>query len=64
MANLNNDAGRFFICCAIVILVSNIAVSFGGFISAVAPSTNVALGLSGPVLVPLMIFSGMFLNNE
>jgi len=64
MANLNNDAGRFLICCGIVILVSNIAVSFGGFISAVAPSTNVALGLSGPVLVPLMIFSGMFLNND
>ena len=31
MSNLNNDVGRFFICCLIVILVSNIAVAFGIF---------------------------------
>jgi ABC-type multidrug transport system permease subunit len=64
MANLNNDVDRYFICCAIIILVSNASVSFGRFLSAVAPSINVALGLSGPVLVPLMIFSGVFLNNS
>ena len=29
MANLNNDAGRFIIACVVVILVSNVSVSFG-----------------------------------
>lgn len=64
MANLNSSIERYLICCAIVILVANSAVSFGRFLSAVSPSINVALGLSGPVLVPLMIFSGVFLNND
>ena len=34
------------------------------FLSAASPSINVALAISGPILVPLMIFSGFFLNNE
>jgi len=63
MANLNNDGGRFLLCCLIVILVANCAVSFGEFVSAAAPSLNAALAMSGPLLVPLMIFSGFFLNN-
>jgi ABC-type multidrug transport system permease subunit len=29
-----------------------------------SPSTNVALALAGPVLVPLMIFSGVLLNFD
>lgn len=36
----------------------------GGALSAAAPNTNVALALSAPLLVPLMIFGGFFLNNE
>lgn len=29
MANLNNDGGRYIIACIVVIIVSNVAVSFG-----------------------------------
>ncbi|RNA38237.1 white-like isoform X1 [Brachionus plicatilis] len=64
MANLNNSADRFFICVAIIVLVVQCSLAFGCFLSAVAPSTNVALALAGPILVPLMIFSGFLLNNE
>nr|QUF59467.1 ATP-binding cassette transporter Abcg-like2 [Brachionus angularis] len=64
MANLNNDAERFFICVGVIILVVQCSLAFGTFISAASPSTNVALALSGPVLVPLMIFSGFLLNND
>ncbi len=64
MSNLNNDVERFLICLGILIFTSNVASSFGTFISAVAPSTNVAMSISAPVLVPLMIFGGFFLNNE
>nr|QNH67970.1 ATP-binding cassette transporter subfamily G-like protein 4 [Brachionus plicatilis] len=63
MSNLNNDVGRFFICVGIVILVANAAVAFGSIISAVAPNPTAASALSAPLLVPLMIFSGFFLNN-
>jgi ATP-binding cassette, subfamily G (WHITE), eye pigment precursor transporter len=64
MANLNNELDRFFTCVLIVILVAQTSVSFGTFLSACAPSTNVAIAISGPVLVPLMIFSGFLLNSE
>nr|QNH67900.1 ATP-binding cassette transporter subfamily G-like protein 1 [Brachionus rotundiformis] len=63
MSNLNNDVGRFFICVGIVILVANAAVAFGSIVSALAPSATAASALSAPLLVPLMIFSGFFLNN-
>lgn len=63
MCNLTNDGAKYIICCVIIILVANVSVSFGEFISATSPSPNVALALSGPILVPLMIFSGFFLNN-
>nr|UOU03353.1 ATP-binding cassette subfamily G-like 2 [Brachionus rubens] len=64
MANLNNDPGRFFICVSIIVLVVQCSLAFGTFLSAVAPSTNIALAIAGPILVPLMIFSGFLLNNE
>ncbi len=64
MSDLNNDPIRFMFCCLVLVLVANSAVSFGSFISAAAPSVNAALALSAPILVPLMIFSGYFLNNK
>jgi ABC-type multidrug transport system permease subunit len=64
MIDLNNDPIKYLICCAGIILSANSAVAFGGLISAIAPSVNVALAIAGPILVPLMIFSGFFLNND
>ncbi len=64
MANLNNGIDRYFICSGIIILVAQTAVSFGEFLSACAPNTNSAIALSGPVLVPQMIFAGFLLNLE
>ncbi len=64
MSNLNNDVNRFLICCAITVFVANVATAFGCLISAASPSTNVAMSISAPVLVPLMIFGGFFLNNR
>lgn len=46
------------------LVIKRVYVFKGSFLSAVAPSANAALGLSGPLLVPLMIFSGFFLNNS
>jgi hypothetical protein len=63
MAGLNSDIERFLICVGTIILVANCAVSFGSFLSCACPSVSAALAISGPILVPLMIFSGFFLNN-
>jgi ABC-type multidrug transport system permease subunit len=64
MANLNNNADRFFIAVAIIILSVQCSLAFGGFLSVIAPSVNIALAFAGPVLVPLMIFSGFLLSFE
>lgn len=64
MTGLDEKPDKYLICCAVIILVSNAAVSFGSFLSTASPSVNAALALSAPLLVPLMIFSGYFLNNE
>ncbi len=64
MANLNNEATRFLICCATVILVANCASSFGSFLAAATPSINVALTVSSACLTPLFLFSGTFLKKE
>jgi ABC-type multidrug transport system permease subunit len=64
MCGLNPDFGKFMICVAAIVLVAQCAVSFGSMLSALAPNVNAALALAAPILVPLMIFSGYFLNNE
>ncbi len=59
MSDLNNDLDVFFICVGVVMLVTQISVAFGTFLSAATPSTKAALSLAGPLLTPLMVFSGM-----
>jgi len=51
MANINESIVNFLVCTGIIILSAQASVSFGNFLSAVSPSTNVAIALSGPVLV-------------
>jgi len=64
MANLNNDAIRFLICCLTVVLIANCASSFASFIAAASPSINAALTISSACTTPLFLFSGTFLNRE
>lgn len=55
-------------CCCFVrsyhILIRSIFFLVGHFLSAVSPTVSVASLLAGPVLGPLMIFSGHLLNNS
>uniref|UniRef100_A0A0N7ZS33 Protein white n=1 Tax=Daphnia magna TaxID=35525 RepID=A0A0N7ZS33_9CRUS len=60
---LNPEAERFFIACGIVILVANVATSFGYMISCLAGSTQVALAMAAPLIIPLLLFGGFFLQN-
>ncbi|RNA15896.1 white isoform X1 [Brachionus plicatilis] len=64
MSDLSREGNQFIICICMIILVAQCAVSFGTFLSAVSPDTNTALALTGPILAPFMIFSGVLLNSE
>ncbi|XP_046580538.1 protein white-like [Haliotis rubra] len=63
MIGFYNEAITFLICSGVVILVANVAVSFGYLISTVAGSVNIALAIAPPLLIPFMLFGGLFLNN-
>ncbi|XP_055346252.1 protein white-like [Paramacrobiotus metropolitanus] len=63
MIGLNPTVEAFLIACAIVILFTNAAVSFGYLISCVAGTENLALALAPTLFVPLMLFGGFFLNS-
>ncbi len=64
MCNLNNDPLRYLVCCLTVILVANVTTAFASLISALAPNVNIALAIAGPILTPIMIFGGFFLNSK
>ncbi len=64
MTNLNNNFQAFVISCVIHCLVAQCSVSFGHFLSSISPSVSIATTLTGPILGPLSIFAGYFLNNQ
>jgi len=59
----NGAVDRFFISVAILIIVANVATSFGYFISCLSSSLKIASALSAPMIIPLLLFGGFFLNN-
>lgn len=63
MVGLYYTVEKFLICVGILVLVANIAVSFGYVISALANSVNVAMAIGPPLLMPLILFGGFFLNS-
>ena len=41
-----------------------VVVGFGYMTSCIAPSLQIALAISAPLLIPLMIFGGFFLDSK
>nr|UOU03361.1 ATP-binding cassette subfamily G-like 11-1 [Brachionus rubens] len=64
MVGINSDVSSVVSFTFFIILVAQCGVSLGHFLSAVSKSVSVASGLAGPILGPLMIFSGFLLNNS
>jgi len=64
MVPLNEDVGRFFINLGITELLTQTVVSFGYLISCASSSVNMALAIGPTILIPLMLFGGLFLNNS
>ncbi|CAF0721906.1 unnamed protein product [Adineta steineri] len=64
MTNLYTTAKRFFIFTGIIILTSFASVGLGSVLSVIADSPEQAAALQIPILLPLMVFGGFFLNNQ
>lgn len=64
MIGLYAPAENFFICAGLLMLVANAAVSFGYMISCLARNLNMALAIAAPLLIPLMLFGGLFINVD
>ncbi|CAG2102282.1 unnamed protein product [Medioppia subpectinata] len=64
MVGFNPDISAFLIAILIGILITSCAVSFGYFMSCLTSSANVALSLGPPLLLPVVLFGGFFLNAD
>nr|QST15005.1 ABCG2-like5-1 protein [Diaphanosoma celebensis] len=60
---LNPAVDRFFMGAGVIILVTNVATSFGYFVSCLTSSVEVATALGAPMILPSLLFGGFFLNN-
>lgn len=55
---------HFAIAIFIVVLVANVATSFGYMISCVSRNVNMALSIGPPIIIPFLLFGGYFLNQR
>ena len=61
--NFNEDFEKFLIAIGITEILTQTVVSFGYLISCIASSVQMALAFGPTLLIPLMLFGGLFLNN-
>lgn len=65
MADLNMDSmERFAIAAGILILISQVATSFGYFISCASGNIQMALSVAPVMVVPFLLMGGFFLNYK
>lgn len=64
MVGLNSHVERFFICVGVLELLTQAVVSFGYLISCMTSSVDMALAIGPTLIIPLMLFGGLFLNNS
>jgi len=64
IADLQNEAGHFFIFTATLMLLSVNVVTLGLAISAFAPSMEVASTMGAPFLVIGILFSGYYMYED
>lgn len=61
---ITTDAGVYFVILAIYVITSQIAIGLGLVLSIFFGNVVAASGAAGPILTPLLIFAGFFLNNS
>lgn len=64
MCNFNPGVGNFFLYFLLILLTINVAYAYGMLIVNLIPDQQVALNVFPVLFMPLMIFSGFYLNKE
>ncbi|CAM1309466.1 wht-7 (predicted) [Pycnogonum litorale] len=63
MIGLNPDPKSFLIFLAVSILIGNTSVSAGYLLACMSPDEATALAITPPLVIPLSLFGGIFLNS-
>ncbi|CAF1304874.1 unnamed protein product [Didymodactylos carnosus] len=64
LTNLYDNVRRYFILMGILILTELVATSAGSIIAVISPTFQVADALVVPIVIPLMVFGGFFINAK
>ncbi|KAH3715726.1 protein white-like [Dreissena polymorpha] len=64
MIGLYASFEAFCVFTGVILLVANIAVSFGYIVSAAVNHVGTALAIAPPLMIPLLMFGGFFLNSD
>jgi ABC-type multidrug transport system ATPase subunit/ABC-type multidrug transport system permease subunit len=64
MANLNPDAGRFFVFMLITCIISVCSTGLGMIISSFAPNVEAASAIGPPIGVVMILFGGYYINID
>ncbi|XP_023332555.1 protein white [Eurytemora carolleeae] len=64
MVGLERTPEQFFFALGIVLLVVQVVISLGYFLSCVAPNVNIALAIGPVIIIPVMLFGGFFLDTS
>ena len=62
MIGLNDDGGRYIEFTLSLVLTANAAMSLGYALAIGAPSVQVALAMGMPIILPFILFGGLFIN--
>jgi ATP-binding cassette subfamily G (WHITE) protein 1 len=63
MVGLDNHVDKYFILVVVIMLCSLCGFALGVFFASVFPSLPVALMVTSIAVMPLMLFSGLFVNQ-
>ena len=64
MIGLNDNGSRYIEFALAIILTANAAMSLGYALAIGAPSVQVALALGMPIILPFLLFGGLFINSS
>ncbi|KAK3797704.1 hypothetical protein RRG08_054721 [Elysia crispata] len=64
MIGLYDSWEAYLIAVGVLLLVANVAISLGYLVSTLCGSVTVALAVAPPLLIPFMLFGGLFVNND
>ena len=64
MIGLNDNGSRYIEFALGLILTSNAAMSLGYALAIGAPSVQVALAMGMPIILPFILFGGLFINID